>query len=148
MNGLRLIGDIGGTNARFAISEHGKYRQLSHLAVDHYPSLREALVAYLATLPEEQRTGLSAALAIAGPVHGDKISMTNRAWSFSIEDLRQSLGFTSLVIVNDFAANHSGQRTTADSHRADIQRRQERLMSADLGVSDCDSAALDYTDIC
>src|SRR5690242_9699787 len=34
VSGLRLIGDIGGTNARFAVAEGGKYRQLRHVEVD------------------------------------------------------------------------------------------------------------------
>jgi glucokinase len=104
VSALRLIGDIGGTNARFAIAENGRFQQLSHVEVDHYPSLHDALSEYLTALPASERAGLSGALAIAGPVLGDRISMTNKAWSFSIEDLKQSLGLTSLLVVNDFAA--------------------------------------------
>ena len=105
MSGLRLIGDIGGTNARFAIAENGSYRELKHVEVDCYPSLHDALSDYLSTLSSGERTHLTGALAIAGPVLGDKISMTNKAWSFSIEQLKRSLNLTSLVVVNDFAAN-------------------------------------------
>src|SRR5215472_8873604 len=65
---LRVIGDIGGTNARFALAEKGKYRQLRHVEVDHYPSLREALSDYLGAQPEARDGRLSGALAIAGPV--------------------------------------------------------------------------------
>ena len=102
---LRLIGDIGGTNARFAIAENGTYRGLKHLEVDRYPSLHDALSDYLSTLSPGERAHLAGALAIAGPVLGDKISMTNKAWSFSIEELKRSLNLTSLAVVNDFAAN-------------------------------------------
>jgi glucokinase len=102
---LRLIGDIGGTNARFAIAENGTYRDLKHVEVDRYPSLHDALSDYLDTLSRGERTRLAGALAIAGPVLGDKISMTNKAWSFSIDELRRSLNLTSLTVVNDFAAN-------------------------------------------
>ena len=105
MSGLRLIGDIGGTNARFAVAENGTYRELKHVEVDRYPSLHDALSDYLSTLSSGERTHLTGALAIAGPVLGDKISMTNKAWSFSIEQLKRSLNLTSLVVVNDFAAN-------------------------------------------
>ena len=102
---LRLIGDIGGTNARFAIAESGTYRELKHVEVDRYPSLHDALSDYLTTLRQGERAHLVGALAIAGPVLGDRISMTNKAWSFSIEELRRSLDLTSLAVVNDFAAN-------------------------------------------
>jgi glucokinase len=104
VSGLRLIGDIGGTNARFAIAENGVYRALKHVEVDRYPSLHDALVDYLGMLPEAGRTSLSGVLAIAGPVLGDRISMTNKAWSFSIQELRKSLNLLSLTVVNDFAA--------------------------------------------
>ena len=105
VSGLRLIGDIGGTNARFAIAERGTYRQLRHLEVDRYPSLHDALFDYLKALPEAERAGLSGVLAIAGPVIGDKITMTNKAWSFSVAELKRSLNLLSLTVVNDFAAN-------------------------------------------
>ncbi|HLZ04459.1 MAG TPA: glucokinase [Bradyrhizobium sp.] len=104
MSGRRLIGDIGGTNARFAIAEGGKYRQLKHIEVDKYPSLRDAISDYLTALPEDERSGLAGALAIAGPVLGDRIALTNQSWSFSIAELKQSLGLVSLAVVNDFAA--------------------------------------------
>ena len=47
MAALRLIGDIGGTNARFAVAEDGKYRELRHVAVSKYATLQEALADYL-----------------------------------------------------------------------------------------------------
>jgi glucokinase len=102
---LRLIGDIGGTNARFAIAENGTYRELKHLEVDRYPSLHDALSEYLKVLPAADHKRLSGVLAIAGPVLGDRISMTNKAWSFSIEELKRDLDLASLMVVNDFAAN-------------------------------------------
>src|SRR5215471_20863667 len=97
VSGLRLIGDIGGTNARFAIAENGTYRELKHVEVDRYPSLHDALSDYLGTLSQGERAQLAGALAIAGPVLGDSISMTNKAWSFSIAELMRSLNLTSLV---------------------------------------------------
>ena len=105
VNELRLIGDIGGTNARFAIAQAGKYRELSHVEVDHYPSLHDALADYLKAVPQAERADLSGALAIAGPVLGDRISLTNKAWSFSVEELKRSLHLSALTVVNDFAAN-------------------------------------------
>jgi glucokinase len=105
VSGLRLIGDIGGTNARFAVAEGGKYGELCHVEVDRYPTLHDAMVDYLKALPRAERANLAGALAIAGPVVGDRISLTNAAWSFSVEELKQSLGLTALVVVNDFAAN-------------------------------------------
>jgi glucokinase len=104
VNGRRLIGDIGGTNARFAIAQGGTYGQLKHIEVDRYPSLHDALADYLKALPESERSDLDGALDIAGPVLGDRIALTNQSWSFSIEELKGSLGLKSLTVVNDFAA--------------------------------------------
>lgn len=104
MSELTLIGDIGGTNARFAVAEQGRYADLQHLEVHHYATLQEALRQYLAALPPPRRPR-RAALALAGPIAGDDVSLTNGAWSFSISGLQKALGFTSLVVINDFAAN-------------------------------------------
>lgn len=103
MSGLRVIADVGGTNARFAVAENGTYAQLSHVEVSHYPSLQDALAAYLAKLPPTTRP-TEAAIAVAAPVFGDNISLTNHGWSFSIKEFQRNLGLTSLRVFNDFAA--------------------------------------------
>ena len=99
----RLIGDIGGTNARFAIASDGSYRDLVHVEVSRFPSLEAAIRDYLARIPDAQRPR-QAALAVAGPVFGDTVTLTNLGWTFSIADLQQRLGLTALRVVNDFAA--------------------------------------------
>lgn len=103
MGGLRVIGDIGGTNARFALAENGAYRNLFHVEVGQYASLHDALAAYIDGLTPSLRPS-EAALAIAGPVFGDRIALTNHGWSFSISELKQRLQLSSLVVMNDFAA--------------------------------------------
>ena len=60
--------------------------------------------AYLATLPAELGRILHAAVAIANPVEGDSVRMTNYHWQFSIEEMRERLRFDTLVVVNDFTA--------------------------------------------
>ena len=45
-----------------------------------------------------------AAFAVANPISGDFIRMTNRDWEFSTEEVRRTLGLTTLLIVNDFTA--------------------------------------------
>ena len=99
MGGRRIIGDIGGTNARFAIAEGGKYRELMHVEVARFGSLHDALTDYLNGLPPALRSGFDGALAVAGPVSGD---ITDLGWSFSTRDLHRSLGLGSLKVVNDF----------------------------------------------
>jgi glucokinase len=100
---LRIIGDIGGTNARFAVAENGKYGELSHVEVSKYASLHDALTNYLDGLPGTERP-VAAALAVAGPVLGDVVALTNLSWRFSISELKTSLTLSSLRVINDFAA--------------------------------------------
>ncbi|MGN6977703.1 glucokinase, partial [Neisseria sp. P0006.S006] len=42
--------------------------------------------------------------AIANPILGDWVQMTNHHWAFSIETTRQALGFETLILLNDFTA--------------------------------------------
>lgn len=99
----RLIADIGTTYARFALERtRGEFTDVRSLHCAEYPTFHAAISAYLNSLP-----GLTidhACVAIANPVDGDQISMTNYHWQFSIEQVRQQLGLTTLVIVNDFTA--------------------------------------------
>lgn len=100
----RLLADVGGTNARFAW-QAGPGRPLVDEQVlpcaDH-ASLPLAIQAYLA------RTGHAApshaAVAIASPVTGDWVQMTNHHWAFSQQALRDSLSLTTLRVLNDFTA--------------------------------------------
>ncbi|MBX9711922.1 MAG: glucokinase [Xanthobacteraceae bacterium] len=103
MADLRLIADIGGTNARFAIARNGTYSGLVHVEVARYSSLYDALIDYLRKLPLAMQPS-EAAIAVAGPVLGDHIALTNLAWSFSASDLKQALKLAALKVFNDFAA--------------------------------------------
>ena len=105
-DGPRLLADIGGTNARFALElAPGSIDAIEVLPCDAYPTLADALRAYLA-LPAVAARGAirHAALAIANPIDGDLVRMTNHHWEFSIEAMRGECGFENLVVVNDFSA--------------------------------------------
>lgn len=100
----RLLADIGGTNARFAWQDGpGAPITDAHTlpAADH-ATLAAAMQQYL------QRIGRSAppacSIAIANPVVGDRVAMTNHHWTFSIAALKAQLGFVQLLVVNDFTA--------------------------------------------
>ena len=100
----RLVGDVGGTNARFAwIDVAGAAPvDVAVLRVADHASLHDALSGYLAAHP---RPGPQwAALGIATTVAGDHVRMTNHPWQFSIAALQRTLGFERLLVVNDFAA--------------------------------------------
>jgi len=105
--GLKLLADVGGTNARFALQSGAGFDDIEVLACAEYPTLGAAMQAYLG---KAAARGLPvdgvrhAAIAIANPVEEDRVSMTNHHWSFSIEALRQEQGLETLLVVNDFAA--------------------------------------------
>jgi glucokinase len=106
--GPRLLADVGGTNARFALElAPGRVELIDVLACDGYPTLAAALAAYLAS-PAVKAAGLGpirhAAIAIANPVVDDLVRMTNHHWEFSIEAMRVECGFETLLVVNDFSA--------------------------------------------
>ena len=99
----RLLADIGGTYARFALEmSKGDFQHVVSLRCEDYPNFYAAMRAYLDGLPSLNI--VHAAVAIANPVDGDMVSMTNYHWQFSIEEMRQKLGFDTLLIVNDFTA--------------------------------------------
>lgn len=99
-----LIADIGGTNIRFALAvEREMIGAVWQRPCADFADLYAAVQAYLNDLSPSQRP-TRAAFAVACPVQGDNITLTNLAWSFSTEEVRTQFGFTSLELVNDFAA--------------------------------------------
>jgi len=102
--GPSLLADLGGTNARFAlVEEDGAIRHEAVLRVASHPSLASAIGAYLDQV-EPERPPREAALAIACPIRGDWVEMTNHAWAFSIRELKDALAFRRLEVINDFSA--------------------------------------------
>jgi glucokinase len=104
----RLLADIGGTNARFALqSAAARFEHVEVLACGAYATLGDAMRAYLASAAAcgfDVAAIRHAAIAIANPVDGDAVSMTNHHWSFSISAMRDEHALDTLLVVNDFAA--------------------------------------------
>lgn len=101
-DGPRLVADIGGTNCRFALEyAPGRIGAMQNLACADYPRFEDAAHAYLAANDAGVR---QAVIAIANPVNGDAIRMTNHDWAFSIAAARRELSLETLLVVNDFTA--------------------------------------------
>lgn len=100
----RLLADVGGTNARFAwqAAAGAPIEEQITLPCAQYVSIEAAMRAYLATIDRQHPH--VCAIAIANPVHGDRVQMTNHHWSFSISALQQAFGFARLEVLNDFTA--------------------------------------------
>ncbi|MFZ6653606.1 glucokinase [Undibacterium sp. TJN19] len=101
--GPRLLADIGATHARFTLeSSPGVFEAVRVLKCDEYTGIVPLLRDYLSGNPNSKVH--HAAFAIANPIDGDQVRMTNRDWAFSIEDVRREFGLYTLLIVNDFTA--------------------------------------------
>lgn len=100
----RLVGDIGGTNARFAwVAQPGEApADMAVYPVRSLPTLADAIRRYLAD--QGKPPPRWCAIGIANPITGDQVRMTNHDWSFSISALRRELGLERLLLVNDFTA--------------------------------------------
>lgn len=102
---LDLIADVGGTNARFALADlrepHPRLLEQRSLPNADFASLQHATEHYLSGVGVRPQR---AAIAVACPVAGDAIRLTNRAWSFGRADLERALGLRRLLVINDFGA--------------------------------------------
>lgn len=99
----RLVADIGGTNARFGLMDGaGKPDCVRVLPCADFFDLTSAIETYLALVGKGRPT--AAAIALANPVTGDEMTMTNHRWSISASALKDRLGLSQLVLLNDFAA--------------------------------------------
>ncbi|HDS9457481.1 TPA: glucokinase [Enterobacter asburiae] len=103
MTKYALVGDVGGTNARLALCDvsSGEISRAKTYSGLDYPSLEAVVRVYL----EEQQVSVEdGCIAIACPITGDWVAMTNHTWAFSIAEMKKNLGFAHLEIINDFTA--------------------------------------------
>jgi glucokinase len=100
------VADIGGTHARLAAwtAAAGLGAPL-RVRNDDFHGPVPLLEGWLSRQAEGPRRVL---LALAMPVGGDTLQLTNRAWRFEPAALMSALRLDSLVIVNDFAAAAAG----------------------------------------
>ncbi len=104
-----LVADIGGTNARLGLVT-GYNKQNNTFTLDHthtFPSADfsslESVVTQYFDLIKPLRP-VRACLAVAGPVKGNFVHLTNLGWQFDVDTLARRFDFTALEVINDFAA--------------------------------------------
>jgi len=129
----RLLGDVGGTNARWAwqAAPGAALTPVQVLACGDYPTIEACLRAFLAAhgLP----TPRAVAFGIATAVTGDAVQMTNHPWRFSIEALAASIGTERLVVLNDFEALAHAVPVLPGSELIDVGRGKA-VAGANLAV--------------
>ena len=100
----RLLGDVGGTHARWAwqADRASPLQDISVVRCNANASLYESASQYLA----QRGVGpiRAAGIGIATAVSGDDVRMTNHPWTFSIRDLQRCLGVERCLVINDFTA--------------------------------------------
>ncbi|MFJ7140918.1 MAG: glucokinase [Pseudomonas protegens] len=128
---LALVGDIGGTNARFALWKDQQLDAIQVHATADYRCPEDAIKAYL----QDQGLALgsigSVCLSVAGPVSGDEFRFTNNHWRLSRQAFCQALQVEQLLLVNDFSAMALGMtRLQPDEFRVVCEGVAEPLRPA------------------
>jgi glucokinase len=97
-----LLGDIGGTTARFAVLAGDALGPIDHLAVARHRSLADAIRDYLDS--HGDRVPDTAVLDVAGPIENGRCTLVNSGWVIDAADLQDVFGFKSVHLINDFEA--------------------------------------------
>lgn len=120
----RLLADIGGTNARFALATAADIVTSKTYAVRQYPRLTDALQVFM----REECAGTViklAAFALAGPVIGAVVPLTNSDWVCDKAALAQLLNIPQVAVVNDFEAVAWALLRLRDNDIALLQKGQQ-----------------------
>ena len=115
-----LIADIGGTNARFSIvvDAFAEPKAFEPIRTRDFKTLDDAIQAHV--LDQTSLMPRSAVLAVAGPVDGDEVDLTNNDWIVRPRRMIADLGFDEIVIVNDYEAQALAVVALEDSHLRQI----------------------------
>lgn len=104
-----LVGDIGGTHARLALTEPDSTEPVAEriVATTDFADFESVLAAYLAGTPAKITAGC---LAVAGPIEdsGRRARLTNLPWTLDCDALERRFAINRLALVNDFAAAAMG----------------------------------------
>lgn len=115
-----LIGDIGGTNARFAVVTD------STSAPTYFPIVQTANFATIddaiqATVHDRSELRpKSMVLAVAGPVESDEIALTNCPWVVKPKIMSAGFGLSDIVVLNDFEAQALAVIALGEEHMEKI----------------------------
>lgn len=101
---LALVGDIGGTNARFALWRDGRLEAIEVFACADYACPEDAVRKYLAQTGVALDDITAVCLACAGPVGEGDFRFTNNHWVIKREQFCRELGLTHLLLINDFTS--------------------------------------------
>ena len=115
---LILTGDIGGTNARFALFSGGQYIETSlrTLPVTDNADLADTIAACFSMLDHEPKAVSRIALSVASTTYEDLVELTNNNVSFRVSDLVARFGLQQAKVINDFTAVALGVVSLPEQH--------------------------------
>jgi len=113
-----LLGDIGASNARFAVLSKGVVGPIRYFSVADFPRFIDVIEAFWKH-ERGPRTARRAVLAVAGPVEADRCVLTNCPWTVDAQELRAAFDLAAVRVCNDFeaAALSLPHLTDADLYR-------------------------------
>jgi len=123
-----LIGDIGGTNARFSIllDAYAEPKPFPNVRTADYETIDEAIQKVV--LDKSSSQPRSAILAVAAPIDGDEIDLTNCPWIVKPKAMIANLGFEDVLVVNDFEAQALAVAALPDEFRETLGKNGEPHM--------------------
>lgn len=135
-----LVGDIGGTNARFAIArttEQGGIviSDFEKFKADEVGSFEDGVNQFLDKLGYRPSLAL---LAVAGPIENDEVQFTNRNWKIRRENIIENCNLHDVCLLNDFTAMaHAVPKVCDDSYipiRTGIAHKNAPILVAGPGT--------------
>lgn len=129
-----LIGDIGGTNARFAIlvDAYAEPKQFPILATADFATIEEAI--QIGVFDKTSVQPRAAILAVAGPIKDDEIDLTNCDWVVRPREMIRTLGFEDVIVINDFEAQALAAASLGPEHIEQIGGGEIRPSSSRVVV--------------
>jgi len=121
-----LVGDLGGTNARFAIvSENSsELMYIETLQCEKFETIQQALQFYLSSIEDIQIN--SVCIATAGTVHLDSFKPSNNDWVINKSDVSSVLNNAQVSWINDFNAQALTTTTLSDNDVVTIKEGVEQ----------------------
>ncbi|WP_439271754.1 glucokinase [Pseudochrobactrum sp. HB0163] len=115
-----LIGDIGGTNARFAIlvDSYAEPKEFPVLLTQDFDTIEDAIQSVV--LDHTSILPRSAVIAVAGPVEGDEIPLTNCKWVVRPREMMERFNLSDITVLNDFEAQALAVVSLDDKHLENI----------------------------
>jgi glucokinase len=113
-----LAGDIGGTNARFAIIDENTIIFEKHYPSKDFNKFEDVFTIFVKDAPEPVPS--RACIAVAGVVEENRVGATNIPWTIDSHDLKERFGLETLRLINDFEAAAWGITVLHKDHLVQI----------------------------